>query len=784
MRLAGLRKTRLHVIIAATELLLGLCIYAYPTAFFAAGFMWVTRYVHWISSALVGSGALLLVLDQHRMHPVVYRLLSLIPALPMATFAAVAYIGAGWTAFIIYGLTTLALVVAWFCRRTDEERPGIDLWQVIFGLAQVLCGLTFAAAPHLYPTPPYAPLLPHMWLLGVAGVLGGSILLAASLLRSFRLPEAVVRVAGSIFPAFLVWSFFTAGYYTGVVAWGTWSLALLTGVGNLSLRAMTLRRTGVPNEDAGAVAVSIEKQLESWLWMLAFAVVGLNMATEHDNPRGMIPSTIFVLAISAYNAVVFRGLRGVGRIRLRIHSHLSFLAITVSLLLLHSSPIGHAFLALLAIIPSIGTRAKGKTEGYRLMGIAGFGVFASYALFGYRHHSLMETVMEVTLLSITSLVGLRLAADERQSAGALLERQAELEEALEQTRKADQARRQSEELFRFAFEGAPIGMALVDPKGQIRQVNGALCRMLGYTVDELMELGVPGVTHPEDLTVPLPVDFLSGESMSYQREKRYIHKDGHTVWGLLSLSRIGVGQGQMDYNISHVQDITERKSYERQLMHLASYDPLTDLFNRRRFQEELERQLAGAARNGEHGALMFIDLDQFKYVNDTLGHQAGDEFLRSVANVLRRQVRRGTDTIARLGGDEFAVILPGMDEGAARLAADQVLHTLRTHVQVLAGQSVSSTASVGVALYPEHGSSAADLLARADFAMYQAKEHGRNRSYLFRPDSDAVGQAENKLRWEQRIREALESDRMILYCQPIWDLRENRVSHHELLLRM
>ncbi|HWI53930.1 MAG TPA: EAL domain-containing protein [Symbiobacteriaceae bacterium] len=865
MQFAHLPTTRLHVLTASMEMLLGLCIYVYPGAFHTPGYSVVGSYFPLISAALVSSGVLLLIRDQHPLPPLVRRLAGILPAIPLIGFAVVAAKSGGWTAAVCYGVTALALLLG----PRLSRRPSADLWYLAFGVIQALTAATFLVGPRLYTVPAYVPLFPFMRPLGAVGLVGAGLLIYNGWPGPRPLPARVMRFASSVMPVIITWSFWVTDYYTGVVFWGTWVVGLLLGVGDP--RPAGARPGVLDGDQWDTFPGNLERMLESWMWLLALSVVLMTVATHEASASASIRLTVFVLAVSGYNAVAFRGLRGSGSLRIRLRSHLSFLAVSVALLLLHGSRVGHGFLALLGTLPPLAARAMGMREGYRLLSVAGVAVLVS-ALLGDVSHSAAEILVDLVLLAVASSVGLQVASEQRRTEAekarlaAILEatpdlvaisetdgrlvymnqagrrllglRDTELPPGavtLEQApaladgvwtgegtiqsrtgeaipvskvviahRESDgQVRhystiqrdirsqkqvewrlRNSEERFRQAFEGAPIGMALLNSNLDLIQVNEALCTMLGYTPAELHLLGVKGVTHPDDYRGSVPSGFQPGRGSSYSQEKRYIHKDGRTVWTLVSVSQTVASAGRSDLFIAHVQDITERKSYEKQLMHLASYDPLTDLFNRRRFQEELERQLLLVMRRGGRGALMFIDLDQFKYVNDTLGHQAGDEFLRSVATILRHQLRRGADTVARLGGDEFAVILPDVTGPQACEAADRILGKLRQHVLVLAGQSISGTASIGIALFPEHGTCAADLLARADFAMYQAKDGGRNRHYCFQPDSDAVGQASIKLRWEQRIRQALEADRMMLFSQPIWSLRENRTSHYELLLRM
>jgi len=350
-------------------------------------------------------------------------------------------------------------------------------------------------------------------------------------------------------------------------------------------------------------------------------------------------------------------------------------------------------------------------------------------------------------------------------------------------KRTEQVLRESEERFRSAFEHAPIGVALLGADAQWTQVNRALCDMLGYTESELLALDLESLIHPEDREkLYHQISALStGGSRSTQNEFRFRHRAGHDVWVLQSCSAIADGQATPSF-IAQVQDITDRKRYEATLVHLANHDPLTELINRRRFEEELESYLALARNFSVRGALFFLDLDLFKYVNDTLGHHAGDDLLRRVAGILRERLRE-TDVIARLGGDEFAVLLPYTGEEAVVLA-EQVLEALRQEMILGAGRSVTITGSIGITFFPDHGLKAEDLLAHADVAMYRAKEQGRNTYALFSAEGDWKEQMESKLSWERRLRDALRKDRFSLHFQPILDLRSDVVTHHELLLRM
>ena len=230
-------------------------------------------------------------------------------------------------------------------------------------------------------------------------------------------------------------------------------------------------------------------------------------------------------------------------------------------------------------------------------------------------------------------------------------------------------------------------------------------------------------------------------------------------------------------------DITERKRFESQLRYLADHDPLTGLFNRRHFEAELGRQVTYANRRAPAGAALLLDLDNFKYVNDTLGHHAGDDLIRSIAGVLRGRLRE-TDVVARLGGDEFAVLLTDADAAKAEGVAADLAEAVRRNVITVGDRPVRVTASIGVAPLRRRELTATEVLIEADIAMYQAKEAGRDRCAVYAPEAARrVGVAAG-LTWVERIRRALDEDLFVLYAQPILNLASGRMSHVELLLRM
>ncbi len=337
--------------------------------------------------------------------------------------------------------------------------------------------------------------------------------------------------------------------------------------------------------------------------------------------------------------------------------------------------------------------------------------------------------------------------------------------------------------FESAFNSAPIGMALVDLDGRWLQVNDAICRIIGLTRDELTETTLQAITHPDDASrdVELRQELLDGRIQSYQTEKRYRHAWGHYFWVLLTKSIVRDAQSRPLYVVTQVQDISERKEQAVRLEYLIDHDFLTGLYNRRRFEQELARHADRVARYETKGAVLVIDLDNFKDVNDAFGHKAGDDLLKGVAGALRHRVRQ-TDVLARVGGDEFAVLLPEADAGEARNVADSIIRTLGQQVAMLGERSIHVTASVGVAVFDGRG--AAAVLAFADQAMYEAKQEGRNRAAIHSPGEERRQNVSARLAEAEMIRTALAEERFLLYGQPILDLKRSEVCQYELLLRL
>jgi diguanylate cyclase (GGDEF)-like protein/PAS domain S-box-containing protein len=230
------------------------------------------------------------------------------------------------------------------------------------------------------------------------------------------------------------------------------------------------------------------------------------------------------------------------------------------------------------------------------------------------------------------------------------------------------------------------------------------------------------------------------------------------------------------------RDITEQQLASRRIEHLAWHDGLTDLPNRLSLQNRIEV----AMREGSVGALLFLDIDHFKYVNDNFGHRAGDQLIIGVGSVLRDLTRVSEGELYRLGGDEFAIHLPGGLRQQAVDAAERALDAI-SHYRFQASEKkvvANLSVSIGIALYPFHGSDLPSLLSNVDIAMYQAKDLGRNRYILSDQAYDNLRSTHRRVHWAKRLRDALDEDRLILFSQPVVRLADQKPVHHEILVRI
>ena len=326
-----------------------------------------------------------------------------------------------------------------------------------------------------------------------------------------------------------------------------------------------------------------------------------------------------------------------------------------------------------------------------------------------------------------------------------------------------------------------------DKTHEIRMINQYGEALSGFTKKEVINaksfddfIGADGYLNE----VAANLDYLVfNEREQFRHEAQLLCRDGSRRDIAWLHSRLGVLTGDEPMILSIGLDITEQKQAEQSLAWLADHDPLTGLINRRRFQQEVERNLAESRRYGYEGALLFCDLDQFKFINDTSGHQAGDMLLKVVSNTLSHVVRN-TDVVSRLGGDEFGVLISQIDKAGAIEIANKINTALCEILLPVGERSYRVSVSTGITLYPDHGMDVHDLLANADLSMYQAKEAGRNRWYVFSDEDPGRERMHAQVYWKEQVEGALSEDRFVLHYQPIMNLRTNNITHVEALLRM
>jgi len=369
----------------------------------------------------------------------------------------------------------------------------------------------------------------------------------------------------------------------------------------------------------------------------------------------------------------------------------------------------------------------------------------------------------------------------RETDGTPLYVMAQIEDVTEQ-RRADAAVAAAEERFRTTFDMAPIGMILTDPDGVLLKVNPAYCEIVGLEAAVLVGTNVRDLTHPDDLSENLSQvrALTAGAIDSFSIEKRYLHPDGQTVWTSVSASCVRGSSGEPLYLIGQVQDITESREMREHLAHAAIHDPLTDLPNRDLFADRLEMALRRARRSGHRVAVMFLDLDRFKMVNDNLGHEVGDRLLRAVADRMSGALR-ASDTLARFGGDEFTVLCDEVaDEAHVLEIAERLRSTMGDPLTEAGGETFVSF-SVGIALSTDDDESGSALLRHADIAMYRAKERGPARVEVYSDDDDDL--TRSRLRTSNELRDALERRELELHYQPYVDLHTRTMVGMEALVR-
>ena len=349
-------------------------------------------------------------------------------------------------------------------------------------------------------------------------------------------------------------------------------------------------------------------------------------------------------------------------------------------------------------------------------------------------------------------------------------------------RAVELARADVELRFRVAFESNMAPMTFADVDDRIIAVNDAFCDMVGYTKEELLGCDSTIFTLPEDVGITEETHYraIAGEVPQERYEKRYLTKDGRVIDVEVSRAPARDGDGQILYFVFSERDITEQKALTAQLSHQALHDPLTGLANRLLFEDRLTHAHARVVRHGGMGAVLLLDLDDFKGVNDTHGHFVGDQLLTAIAHRLG-QATRVSDTLCRFGGDEFLYLAEGLTSvGEAEELAARLLEVISEPFSV-GGFNIEQHASIGIVVWDRTSADSSEIIQNVDAALYEAKHHGRGRHIIFTPEMHH--QAVSRFTLIQELRSALHTGQISMHYQPIAELHTNEVVGFEALMR-
>lgn len=361
----------------------------------------------------------------------------------------------------------------------------------------------------------------------------------------------------------------------------------------------------------------------------------------------------------------------------------------------------------------------------------------------------------------------------------------------EEKKRTELALRESEERFRGLVTNIPgvIYRCACDNTFSMHYMSDMIEEICGCPAADFIDNAVSSyasIIHPDDLaSVESAVQRANSLNESYELEYRIIHKDGDVRWVYDKGQIVTDANKQECWQDGAIFDITESHSLSEQLNYQASHDALTDLVNRREFEYRLERVLETAREEQSEHALCYLDLDQFKVINDTCGHVAGDELLRQLSSLLKKEIRK-RDTLARLGGDEFGVLMEHCSLDQARRVAGKLRKAVEEYRFAWEERSFAVGVSVGLVPITQTSMNTIEILKQADAACYAAKDAGRNRIHIYQADDVELARRSGEMQWVAQINIALEKNRFCLYAQPIMLLTQDDFcwDHYELLVRM
>ena len=349
--------------------------------------------------------------------------------------------------------------------------------------------------------------------------------------------------------------------------------------------------------------------------------------------------------------------------------------------------------------------------------------------------------------------------------------------------RSEEALQISETQYRGLVDSIPDILYRTDMQGNITFISRSVYKLSGYTQEEATGMKMAEEVYVDPAERKTFLAELEENEFVDDFEARLKRKDGSIWWGSTNAHLLKAGDDSVLGVEGIIRDITERKRTEKQLNYQATYDALTGLINRHEFERRAVRLLSTLSTDSGEHALCFMDLDQFKVINDTCGHTAGDELLRQLGKVLQGAVSK-RDTLARLGGDEFGVLMEHCTLDQAQRVANALLKRIQDFQFSWEGQSFRVGVSIGLVAVTKSTPNFTELLKQADAACYMAKDLGRNRIHTYLPEDTELAQRQGEIQWVTRINRALEENRLCLYAQPIVPLNGSNHKHYELLIRM
>ncbi len=427
---------------------------------------------------------------------------------------------------------------------------------------------------------------------------------------------------------------------------------------------------------------------------------------------------------------------------------------------------------------------KIKFIGELILVLVGASILASFLtspllrLISLPVKKLLETVKAISDTKNYSLRAVKVNNDEL---GVLVEAFNDLIGIVEAQ---NQSLTRAKDRYLALFDDNPTMVFNLSNAGVILSINRTGAKQLGLTVDEIQDCSVFGFINPGDLLVMEGIieNCLAMPASVYKQELRLICENGRVIW-VRATARVFENEQRLDSLLLVCEDITETRELSEQIAYQATHDALTGLANRGQFDIQIKEAIAMACTDNSEHAVCYLDLDQFKVVNDTCGHLAGDELLRQLGELFRKNLRRH-DFIARLGGDEFGILMHNCSVQQAIYVCEQLCNMVKDFNFAWEDRRFTIGVSIGISTISERNHSAVELLKEADAACYAAKDRGRNRVHVYRPDDKELAQRHGEMQWVSKIKQGLEENRFCLYAQPIVPfVNSDEGLHFEVLVR-